>query len=100
MKTHTNKVAHELAEPIQNLVEDARDLLAATAHVAEGKVVEARHRLSVAMEKSRETLREVQRSALAGARATDRVIRAHPYHSIGVAFSVGIALGLIMRRRM
>jgi ElaB/YqjD/DUF883 family membrane-anchored ribosome-binding protein len=33
------------------------------------------------------------------AKATDRVIREHPYESIGAAFGVGLLLGLLVTRR-
>lgn len=89
----------DLAEPVQNLVEDARELLAATADVAEGKVVEARKRLAAAIEKGKYAWRAVQDSAVSGAKATDRAIREHPYPSLAIAFGVGLLLGLLARRR-
>ena len=97
MKTHT--IASELAEPAQNLVEDAQELLAATAHVAEEKVIEARKRLAAAIGKGRDAWRAVQDKAVSSAKATDRVIRDHPYHSICIALGVGILVGFLARRR-
>jgi ElaB/YqjD/DUF883 family membrane-anchored ribosome-binding protein len=94
-----NTATNELAEPAQNLVEDARELLEATAHVAETKVVEARKRLSSALEKGRDAWHSVQQSAVSGAKATDRAIREHPYPSLGIAFGVGILVGFLARRR-
>lgn len=94
-----NTAANDLAEPMQNLVEDARELLSATADVAEEKVVAARRRLSSAIDKGRDAWRAVQDSAVSGAKATDHAIREHPYQSIGIAFGVGIVLGLLWRRR-
>jgi ElaB/YqjD/DUF883 family membrane-anchored ribosome-binding protein len=92
-------VPNELAEPMQNLVEDARHLLSATAHVAEDKVVAARRRLAAAVDQGREAWRTVQSSAVAGAKATDRTIRENPYKSLGVALGVGILVGFLLRRR-
>jgi ElaB/YqjD/DUF883 family membrane-anchored ribosome-binding protein len=83
----------------KHLVEDARALLAATAHVAEEKVVEARKRLAAAIEKGKETWNDVQEKAIAGAKATDQVIRDHPYQSIGVALGVGVLIGFLINRR-
>jgi ElaB/YqjD/DUF883 family membrane-anchored ribosome-binding protein len=97
MKKHT--ATNELAEPAQHLLEDAQELLTATAHVAEEKVVEARRRLSAAIEKGKEAWQSVQDTAVSGAKATDRAIREHPYHSIGIAFGVGMLLGFLVRRR-
>ena len=83
----------------EHLMEDAQALLAATAHVAEARVVEARQRLSAAMARGKETLKQVRESAVAGAKAADQVIRDHPYQSIGVALGVGALLGFLLGRR-
>ncbi len=94
MKKHTTP--HSETE---NLVEDAQALLSATAHVAEEKVAEARKRLEVAIEKAKAAWESVQETALAGAKATDRVIRENPYRSLGVALGVGALIGYLLSRR-
>jgi ElaB/YqjD/DUF883 family membrane-anchored ribosome-binding protein len=94
-----NTATNEFAEPAQHLVEDARELLAATAHVAEEKVVEARKRLSVAIEKGKDAWLAVQKSAVSGVKATDQAIREHPYPAIAIAFGVGLLVGFLARRR-
>jgi len=33
-----------------------------------------------------------------GARQADQVIREHPYHSIGVAFGIGLVIGVLVTR--
>ncbi len=100
MKTHqgTTKATHN-EEIGEHLMEDAQALLAATAHVAEEKVIEARQRLTAAIEKGRETWHTVQDKAIAGAKATDQVIRDNPYKSLGVALGVGVIIGYLLRRR-
>jgi ElaB/YqjD/DUF883 family membrane-anchored ribosome-binding protein len=95
MKTHKS---HQ-AEASETLVEDAQELLAATAHVAEEKVIEARKRLTSAIEKGKEAWNVVQEKAVAGAKATDQVIRDHPYQSLGVALGVGALIGFLLSRR-
>ncbi len=94
MKKHT-----EIHPDTQNLIEDAQALLAATAHVAEDKVTEARKRLAACIEKGKETWGIVQQKAVAGAKATDQVIRDHPYHSLGVALGAGALIGYLLGRR-
>ncbi|MGD1087792.1 MAG: DUF883 family protein [Verrucomicrobiota bacterium] len=96
-QTTTHKTDH--TEPGEHLLEDAQTLLAATAHVAEEKVVEARKRLAAAMEKGKETLNNVQEKAMAGAKAADQVIRDHPYQAIGVALGLGALIGILISRR-
>jgi ElaB/YqjD/DUF883 family membrane-anchored ribosome-binding protein len=99
MKTHTPHKTHQTEEVGEHLMEDAQALLAATAHVAEEKVVEARKRLTAAIEKGKETWNNVQEKAIAGAKATDQVIRDNPYKALGIALGVGAIIGYLLRRR-
>jgi ElaB/YqjD/DUF883 family membrane-anchored ribosome-binding protein len=99
MKTHTPHKAHQTEEVGEHLLEDAQALLSATAHVAEEKVVEARKRLAAAVERGKETWNSVQEKAIAGAKATDQVIRDNPYKALGVALGVGAIIGYLLRRR-
>jgi ElaB/YqjD/DUF883 family membrane-anchored ribosome-binding protein len=97
MKSHSHKTA--ATEPAENLLEDAQELLAATAHVAEEKVIAARKRLTEALEKGKETWEAVQEKAVASAKATDHAIRENPYRSLGIAVGVGALLGYLLGRR-
>lgn len=97
MKRHNSSVQH--APDLESLAEDAKALLAATADVAEEKVVEARERLAEALDRGKATWVRVQDRAVEGAKATDQVIRTHPYQALGVAFGVGAVLGLLLARR-
>jgi ElaB/YqjD/DUF883 family membrane-anchored ribosome-binding protein len=100
MKTHTTSHKGHASEEVgEHLLEDAQALLVATAHVAEEKVVEARKRLTAAIEKGKETWNTVQEKAVAGAKATDQVIRENPYKSLAVALGVGVLIGYLLRRR-
>ena len=42
---------------------------------------------------------KVQEGTVASAKATDRAIREHPYESLGVAFGVGVLIGVLIARR-
>jgi ElaB/YqjD/DUF883 family membrane-anchored ribosome-binding protein len=94
MKHHT-----DIQESAANLAEDAQALLAATADVAETKVVEARKRLAAALERGKEAWGQVQDCAVAQAKAADELVREYPYQSIGIALGFGALLGLLMARR-
>jgi len=89
----------EMKEAAVNLAADAQVLLAATAHAAEAKVVEARKRLAAALERGKENWGRVRDYTLEKAKETDEVIREHPYQSIGIAFGVGVLLGVLIARR-
>jgi ElaB/YqjD/DUF883 family membrane-anchored ribosome-binding protein len=95
MNSYTKAVYKEL----QNLVEDSQALLAATADAADHKVVEARKRLSSALEKSKQAWVQMQEQARQGAQAADEAIREHPYQALGIAFGAGLLLGCLWTRR-
>ena len=57
---------------------------------------EAAHRLAGALDSART---RVQESTVASAKATDRAIREYPYQSLGIAFGVGVLLGVLIARR-
>jgi ElaB/YqjD/DUF883 family membrane-anchored ribosome-binding protein len=97
--TNTDIVCSEFADSAEHLVEDAQELIAATAHIAEEKVMSARKRLAVAVESCRDAWSTVQESAASGARAADQAVRDHPYQSIGIALGAGLLLGLLARGR-
>jgi ElaB/YqjD/DUF883 family membrane-anchored ribosome-binding protein len=93
------KTIADMEEGASSLADDARELLAATAGMAETKVVEARKRLKAALERGKEAWGEIQDRCTAQAKVADEVIRDHPYHSIGIAFGIGALLGIFMARR-
>jgi ElaB/YqjD/DUF883 family membrane-anchored ribosome-binding protein len=102
MKTSHNR-SHggegESEEASEHLIEDAQALLSATAHVAEEKVMDARKRLMAAVDRGRESLLAVREKAVAGAKATDRLVRSHPYQAAGIALGIGVLVGFIWGRR-
>jgi ElaB/YqjD/DUF883 family membrane-anchored ribosome-binding protein len=78
---------------------DAKALLAATANMAEEKVVQARERLAEALEQGKDTWLRAQHEALEGARSVDQKVRSHPYQALGMALGVGAILGAWLARR-
>ena len=57
---------------------------------------ESMGRLGAAWESARNNIQE---KAAYSARATDRVIRDHPYESLGIAFGVGVLIGVLINRK-
>ena len=44
-------------------------------------------------------IERAQEQAVERAKAADRVIREHPYQTIGLAFGLGLLIGVLARRR-
>jgi ElaB/YqjD/DUF883 family membrane-anchored ribosome-binding protein len=84
---------------MNQLAEDARALMTATADVAGEKVGEARKRLAAALDRGREIYGRVREQAVEGAKAADQSIRDHPYQAIAIGAGVGAILGYLVSRR-
>jgi ElaB/YqjD/DUF883 family membrane-anchored ribosome-binding protein len=89
----------KLATDLKTVARDAEELLRATAGVAGEKAHDARERLKVALESAKGSLYKVEEKAIAGAKVADKTIRDHPYESIGVAFGLGLLIGVLVSRR-
>jgi ElaB/YqjD/DUF883 family membrane-anchored ribosome-binding protein len=94
-----NKHIQAISNDVSTLAEDARALMAATADVAEEKVVEARKRLGIALDGGKKILGRARDKAVEGARAADQTVHEHPYETIGIAFGVGALIGFLLGRR-
>ena len=89
----------KLIKDFKVVVHDAESLLKASAGELGEKAREARVRLAASLEGAKANFHKVEEKAIAGAKATDAVIRQHPYESIGVAFGVGLLIGVLVSRR-
>jgi ElaB/YqjD/DUF883 family membrane-anchored ribosome-binding protein len=89
----------KLLEDVKQVVRDGEELLKAGAGELSEKGKAARARLASALESAKETGRRLQERTIAGAKATDKVIREHPYQSIGVAFGIGLLIGVLVNRK-
>jgi ElaB/YqjD/DUF883 family membrane-anchored ribosome-binding protein len=78
---------------------ESQELLKATAGAVGEKASAIRDRLSDALETAKDNCRELQEKAIESAEATDKVIRKHPYQSLGIAFGVGVLIGVLVGRR-
>jgi ElaB/YqjD/DUF883 family membrane-anchored ribosome-binding protein len=101
-EAHSVIAQQRVMADLEILTRDTEDLLRATAHDLSDQDREARSRLAAALERAKATRAELQEQALATAKAagrnTDLAIRAHPYVSIGVAFGVGLLIGVLVIR--
>src|SRR5947207_2799597 len=89
----------KLLQDLRAVVHDGEELLKAGANELSERGSAARERLTAALEVAKDTQRKLQERAAASVRATDRVIREHPYESIGIAFGAGVLLGVFINRR-
>jgi len=100
IKTATSDLARErLAEDVKTLIRDAEKLLEATADDLGDKTGDLRQRLKAAVERAKASYAGLEEQAKVSARRVDEIVRNHPYESMGVAFGVGVLLGVLINRR-
>jgi ElaB/YqjD/DUF883 family membrane-anchored ribosome-binding protein len=87
---------YETGQETQNPGQDLKNAARSGAETLSQKGQEAANKLSNALNTART---RIQESTAAGARATDRAIRDHPYESIGIAFGVGVLIGVLINRK-
>ncbi len=94
-----SKQTQAIGNDMNQLVEDARALMIATADVAGDKVGDARKRLAAALERGREIAVVAREKALEGAKAADEAVHEHPYQAIAIGVGVGALLGYLVAQR-
>jgi ElaB/YqjD/DUF883 family membrane-anchored ribosome-binding protein len=93
------KANKRLSRDLGLVMRDAEDLLRATAGAASDKAGEVRRRLASALESARTSCGRLQDGTTRAAKATNGVIRAHPYESLGIALGTGLLIGALVARR-
>ena len=61
----------------------------------ETEKTELKAKLENVVENAKELCERLQDQTVAAAKATDKTIREHPYPSIGVAFGLGVLIGVL-----
>lgn len=98
MQSESEVSREKIKEDLHTLVTDAEELLKVTASDMSDKAKAARSKLAEALQKAKATCGKLGDKTVAAAKATDKVIRTHPYESMGVAFGVGLLIGVLVAR--
>ena len=84
-----------LTRDLMTLIRDAEDLVKATG----GNLADrSKQELIQALTRLKSTCKRVESEAIARSRATDLLIRQHPYPTVGIAFCVGLLVGVLARK--
>ena len=97
--TEQEVTLRKLVDDFKVVVHDAEGLLKASAGDLGEKAREARARLAASLEGAKVSFHKIEEKAIAGAQATDKLVREHPYQSLGVAFGVGLLIGVLVTRK-
>ena len=88
-----------LVSDLKTVTKDAEELLKTVSGEEGNGSHDIRMRLSSAIESAKATYHRLEEKTVAGAKATDKVIREHPYESLGVAFGMGLLVGVLVGRK-
>jgi len=104
MKGNTNMNASDintdrLVSSLKSVTRDAEELLKTVSGEQGNGSHDMRMRLSSAIDSAKASFHRLEEKTVAGAKATDRTIRKHPYESLGVAFGMGLLVGVLMARK-
>ncbi len=98
----TEATKEKLATDVKAVLSDAEELLRQSAASTGEQAVQLREKAMALLRQAREKAHVMQETAIArskqAARVTDDYVHENPWRSIGVAFSVGVVLGLLVNR--
>lgn len=93
----------KLMADVRAVIADAEVLLKETASDASAKAQELRKQMSQKLEVAKKKFWEmegvVKEKAAYGIKQTDQLVREHPYESIGMAFGLGLLVGILINRK-
>jgi ElaB/YqjD/DUF883 family membrane-anchored ribosome-binding protein len=91
----TTQATQRLTGDLKAVAQDAQNLVRVTAGHAGEKASELGSNL---LESAKRTAEQIQNKTVLAAKATDRRVRQHPYQSVGIAFGVGVLIGVLIAR--
>jgi ElaB/YqjD/DUF883 family membrane-anchored ribosome-binding protein len=88
-----------LVTDLKAVVRDSEELLAAVSDATGQKAEELREKLSEKLEAARIACCKLEGKTQEHLETADKVIREHPYQSMGVALVIGVAIGAVVASR-
>ncbi len=93
----------KLITDMKVVVDDAEEILRASAGIAGEKMANLRERIGARLVDAKIRLAEAEDEIInktrAAARATDEYVHDNPWQAVGVAAAIGVLVGLIVGRR-
>jgi len=97
------RTADSLQKDAKGIVNGAKEVVSSLASDASQKVAAARDSIQSSYQTAKETAADVQAAAVekgtAAAQATGRYVKDNPWIAVGAAAAIGLAIGLLSRRR-
>jgi ElaB/YqjD/DUF883 family membrane-anchored ribosome-binding protein len=85
---------------LEKLVDDLVQVVQGADGSAQGASVgleqKAKEEITSRLQRLKERCRRVEQQAVAGAQAADRALRRYPYSAAGLAFGIGLLIGVLV----
>ena len=91
--------SEKLVTDLKRVVRDSEELLQDSAEAVGEKAHELRDRMTRVLELAKVAGRRLELKVKQGTNAADSVIRDHAYQSLGIAFGVGVLIGVLVARK-
>jgi ElaB/YqjD/DUF883 family membrane-anchored ribosome-binding protein len=91
--------SEKLVTDLKRIVRDSEELLQDSAEVVGEKAHELRERLVRTLEAGKIVFRRLEEKTKQATKATDKMIRDHPYRASGIALSIGALIGVLAARK-
>jgi ElaB/YqjD/DUF883 family membrane-anchored ribosome-binding protein len=89
----------KLAGDLKRLIYDSEAMIEATTDAVGDKAREVRARLRETLDGAARNCRTLEEKTLRSAKTANRLVRQHPYESLGVALGIGFVVGIFSARR-
>jgi ElaB/YqjD/DUF883 family membrane-anchored ribosome-binding protein len=99
MGSHVHAAREKLTADLRNVVHDTEELLREVGDGLTDKGKEARARLMSNVQTAKATCHDLQDKTVVVARAADEYVHENPYKSAGVAFGIGMLMGVLIARK-
>ncbi len=98
-----NANSEKLIRDLRTLVTDAEELLKATASQAGEKIAVARQKIEQSLVEGKKALADAETTLVKKskecAEIADDYVRENPWNAVGIAASVGLVIGLLIRNK-
>lgn len=88
------KALHDLGAAVR----EGEELLNKTSGEMGEESRHLRAKLQAAIDKAKAAYERLEEKTIAAAKATDTAVREHPYHAMGLAFGIGLLIGVLATR--
>lgn len=98
MERSNSEKSEKTLNDLGSAVREGEDLLEKTTGELGEESRNLRAKLQAAIDRAKAVYERLEEKTVAAAKATDKAVHDHPYHAMGLAFGVGLLIGVLATR--